>query len=158
MLNREKFWSPAYKDVYRRRAERPEYIAGTRIPFTYTCEKACGNIERDTSGTIGPYSIPCRKIFEGMGMDYDAHDGQYVDREGNLVAITYGYDQILVKKEPFLRFLEQNDLAILWIVRGEKRVYLSGGTGCLSEHDPCGIYYLDSDKNPEGVLRMYKRV
>lgn len=31
-------------------------------------------------------------------MEYDVHDGQYIDKCGNLVAITYGYDQILVKK------------------------------------------------------------
>ena len=91
-------------------------------------------------------------------MEYDSHDGQYIDKNGNLVAITYGYDQILVKKDPLLQFLEQSDLAILWIVRGEKMVYISGGMGCISEYNPCGIYYLDIDKNPKGVLRAYKRV
>ena len=91
-------------------------------------------------------------------MEYDSHDGQYIDKNGNLVAITYGYDQILVKKDPLLQFLEQSDLAILWIVRGEKRVYISGGMGCISEYNPCGIYYLDCDKTPKGILKAYKRV
>ena len=91
-------------------------------------------------------------------MGYAAHDGQYVDNNGEIVAITYGYDQILVKKEPLLSFLDQSGLAILWLVRGEKRVYVSGGMGCLSEYDPCGIFYLDVDNNPTGVLKTYKRV
>ena len=74
------------------------------------------------------------------------------------MAITYGYDQILVKKEPLIKFLEDSDLSILWIVRGEKRVYVGGGMGCLSEYNPCGIYYLDNSKSPEGFLKMHKRV
>ena len=91
-------------------------------------------------------------------MEYGSHDGQYINKDGNLVAITYGYDQILVKKEPLIKFLEDSDLSILWIVRGEKRVYVGGGMGCLSEYNPCGIYYLDNSKSPEGFLKMHKRV
>ena len=158
LINREKYWSPAYNDVYRSKDDWADSIKGLNVPFIYTSEKACGHIEGDKSGTIRSYSIPCRRLFEGLEMEYDAHDGQYIDKNGNLVAITYGYDQILVRKEPLLQFLAQSDLAILWLVRGEKMVYISGGMGCISEHNPCGIYYLDSDKNPKGVLKAYKRV
>lgn len=158
LVNREKYWSPAYKDVYREQQEWSNSIAGLDVPFIYSCEKACGHIEGDKSGTIRDYSIPCRLLFEGLDMEYDSHDGQYLDKDGNLVAFTYGYDQILVKKEPLLRFLEQSGLDILWVVRGEKRVYIGGGMGCLCEYAPCGVYYLDANNVPEGVLRTYKRV
>ena len=57
-----------------------------------------------------------------------------------------------------LKDIEDSDLSILWIVRGEKRVYVGGGMGCLSEYNPCGIYYLDNSKSPEGFLKMHKRV
>lgn len=136
LINREKFWSPAYKDVYRNDTDWSDSIEGLNVPFIFSTEKACGHIEGDQSGTISKYSVPCRRLFEGLGMDYDAHDGQYVDKNGNTIAITYGYDQILVKKAPLLEFLEQSGLTILWIVRGEKRVYVSGGMGCLCEFDP----------------------
>lgn len=158
LVNREKYWSPAYKDVYRNYKDWTDTIDGLSVPFIFSTEKACGHIEGDQSGTISKYSIPCRKLFEGLGMDYDAHDGQYIDKKGNLIAITYGYDQILVKKTSLLKFLEQSKLTILWIVRGEKRVYVSGGMGCLCEYNPCGIYYLDDDMNPVGTLKTYKRV
>ena len=158
LVNREKYWSPAYKDVYKDRQGWSNSIVGFDVPYIYSCEKACGHIEDDRSGTINNYSIPCRLLFEGMGMEYDSHDGQYLDKEGNLVAIAYGYDQILVKKEPLLHFLEQSELTILWIVRGEKRVYRSGGMGCPCVYAPCGVYYLDDKNVPEGVLRTYKRV
>lgn len=158
LVNREKFWSPAYKDVYREVKDWPDTIKGLTVPIIYSTEQTCGHIEGDCSGTIDRYSVPCKRIFEGLGMKYDSHDGRYLDNGGNLVAITYGYNQILVRKESLLRFLDQNDLSVLWIVRGEKRVYISGGMGCLSEYDACGIYYLNGDINPEGVLRMYKRV
>lgn len=158
LVNREKYWSPAYKDVYRDQQGWSNSIKGLDVPYIYSCEKACGHIEGDRSGTISNYTIPCRLIFEGMEMEYDSHDGQYLDNEGNLVAFTYGYDQILVKKELLLRFLEQSGLAILWIVRGEKRVYISGGMGCQCVYAPCGVYYLDDNNVPEGVLKTYKRV
>ena len=158
LVNREKYWSPAYKDVYRDRQGWSNSIEGLDVSYIYSCEKACGYIEGDCSGTIRNYSIPCRLIFEGIGMEYDSHDGQYLDKDGNLVAFTYGYDQILVKKEPLLRFLEQSGLVILWIVRGEKRVYISGGMGCQCVYAPCGVYYLDENNVPEGVLKTYKRV
>ena len=96
--------------------------------------------------------------MEGLEMEYDVHDGQYIDKCGNLVAITYGYDQILVKKDPLLKFLKKSGMSILWVVRGEKRVYVSGGIGCLSEYNPCGIYHLDCNKEPYGFLKIYKRV
>ena len=57
-----------------------------------------------------------------------------------------------------LPILKQSELAILWIVRGEKRVYISGGKGCQCIYAPCGVYYLDNNNVPEGVLRTYKRV
>lgn len=158
LINREKYWSPAYQDVYKSRNEWVDSIDGLSIPFIYSSEKACGHIEGDKSGTISSYSIPCKRLFEGLGMEYGSHDGQYINKDGNLVAITYGYDQILVKKEPLIKFLEDSDLSILWIVRGEKRVYVGGGMGCLSEYNPCGIYYLDNSKSPEGFLKMHKRV
>ena len=158
LVNREKYWSPAYKDVYRDRQGWANSIDGLDVPYYYSCEQACGHIEDDQSCTINKYSIPCRLLFEGMGMEYDSHDGQYLDKDGNLVALTYGYNQILVKKEPLLRFLKQSGLAILWIVRGEKRVYISGGMGCQCVYAPCGVYYLDNNNVPEGILRTYKRV
>ena len=158
LVNREKYWSPAYKDVYRDRQGWVNSIVGLDVPYYYSCEQACGHIENDQSGTINKYSIPCRLLFEGMGMEYDSHDGQYLDKDGKLVAFTYGHDQILVKKEPLLRFLEKNGLSILWIVRGEKRVYISGGMGCQCMYAPCGVYYLDDNNLPEGILRTYKRV
>lgn len=158
LVNREKYWSPAYKDAYRYRQGWANSLDGLDVPYYYSCEQACGHIEDDQSGTIGKYSIPCKLLFEGMGMEYDSHDGQYLDKDGKLVAFTYGHDQILVRKEPLLRFLEKSGLSILWIVRGEKRIYISGGMGCQCMYAPCGVYYLDDNNLPEGILRTYKRV
>jgi len=158
LVNREKFWSPAYKDVYRNENNGFNYKDGLSVPFMFSSEMACGHIEGDQSGTIKRFSIPCRMLFEGLGMQYDAQDGQYLDKSGEIIAITYGYDQILLKKKPLLHFLKQSGLSIIWLVRGEKRVYISGGMGCICEYNPCGVYYLDIDNNPKGYLKTYKRV
>ena len=108
LINREKYWSPAFKNVYRSKDDWADSIKGLNVPFIYTSEKACGHIEGDKSGTIRSYSIPCRRLFEGLEMEYDSHDGR--------------------------------------------------GMGCISEYNPCGIYYLDCDKTPKGILKAYKRV
>lgn len=84
-----KYWSPAYKDVYRDRQGWANSIDGLDVPYYYSCEQACGHIEDDQSGTINKYSIPCRLLFEGMGMEYDSHDGQYLDKDGNLYGAQY---------------------------------------------------------------------
>lgn len=87
LFNREKYWSPAYKDVYRHDIDHYDSIKGLSVPFMYSSEKACGHIERDKSGTIEKYSIPCLFLFEELGMCYDSIDGRYVDSEGNLYCI-----------------------------------------------------------------------
>jgi len=158
LLNREKYWSPAYKDVYRQTDDWSYSIKGLSVPFICSSEQACGHIEGDKSGTIEKYRIPCRFLFEELGMCYDSTDGRYVDTDGNLISLTFGTEQIVVKKAPLVRCLRQNGLELLWIVRGEKRVYMSGGMGCLSEYNPCGVYHLDDDDSPVGKLMTYKRV
>lgn len=158
LFNREKYWSPAYKDVYRHDIDHYDSIKGLSVPFMYSSEKACGHIERDKSGTIEKYSIPCRFLFEELGMCYDSIDGRYVDSEGNLIALTFGTEEIMIKKEPLIQCVKRNNMELLWIVRGEKRIYMSSGMGCLSEYNPCGVYYLDEYDNPTGELKTYKRV
>ena len=158
LVNREKYWSPAYKDVYRNRNEWNNDASWLSVPYIYSCEKACGHIEGDKSGTIDSYSIPCRCLFDGLGMGYCSKDGLFIDQDNEIIAITYGYDQILVRKEPLLRYLAENNLAIVWIVRGEKRVYVSGGMGCLYWYNPCGVFFLDEENNPEGELKMYRGI
>lgn len=81
LINREKYWSPAFKNVYRSKDDWADSIKGLNVPFIYTSEKACGHIEGDKSGTIRSYSIPCRRLFEGLEMEYAAHDGRYIDKK-----------------------------------------------------------------------------
>ena len=157
LLNREKYWSPAYKDECKNNKEWLCFDE-LKVEYIYAFEKACAHIEADKSGTINQYGIPCRMLFEGMEMKYDAKDGQYIDENGNLLAVTYGNEQILVKKDVLLSFLSKNSLSILWLVKGEKRVYMTGGLGCMYEYMPCGVYYLDENNNPNGILKTYKRV
>ena len=92
-----------------------------------------------------------------MEMEYDSKDGQYIDKHGNLLAVTYGNEKILVRKDLLLSFLSQHNLSLLWLVRGEKRVFMTGGFGCISECMPCGVYYIDENDNPYGILKTYKR-
>lgn len=158
LFNREKYWSPAYKDIYRNRSKWLNDIKGLSKPCMFSWESACGNISNDISGTIKTYAIPCMEIFNGLKMDYALSDGAFVDKTGRLVAISFDEEQVFVRKATLIEFLKKRGLEIVWIVRGEKRAYMIGGIGCISEYNPCGVYYIDRDNNPIGELKTYKRV
>ena len=158
LFNREKYWSPAYKDIYRERSKWLNNIKGLSKPCMFSWEPACGNISNDMSGTIKSYGIPCLKIFDGLEMVYSSNDGYMVDKSGRIVAISFDEEQIFVRKTALIEFLRKSRLEIVWVLRGEKRVYMTGGMGCISEYNPCGVYYLDRDNNPAGELKTYKRV
>lgn len=61
-------------------------------------------------------------IFEGMGLSYAANDGDFINSEGKLIATTTERNGLLIHKADFLKYLEENDLDIVWALLGEKRV------------------------------------
>ena len=65
LINREKFWSPAYMELCDD-IDEWQIIDGTKYKVIVACEPAKGLIEGDLSGTNDTYMIPCRLIFKGM--------------------------------------------------------------------------------------------
>lgn len=69
--------------------------------------------------------IPSIEILERMRLRHSAKVGEFVNEGGEIIAVDPsvqegGASKLLVKKEPFLKFLRDSDYEVLWVVVGEK--------------------------------------
>jgi len=130
LFNRENFWSPASQE---NESEKWEQIRGTKFKCMVTTSEAVGELSDDKSGAHFRFDMPCRLIFEGMNLEYAPVDGEFRDNEGNIVVVNPEHSGTLVRKDFFEKFLEQNDLDIVWCILGEKDL-LSGSFSASGEN------------------------
>lgn len=76
-------------------------------------------------------SLPSQFIVKMMDLRWNGVEGNYYDRSGKLVAFDPstqedGPSLVLINRDVFLAFLEENGLSILWTLLGEKQM-ISGG-------------------------------
>jgi len=76
--------------------------------------------------TINIY-LPAEWLAEHMDLSWDGVEGHFYDKKGNLVAFdpsvrVPGPGALLINRDAFLRFLNDNGYDILWILLGEKRI------------------------------------
>ncbi|ULB34274.1 NACHT domain-containing protein [Proteiniphilum propionicum] len=156
LINREKFWSPAYLDVYKHNKKIWETIQDTKYKVIVATESANGGIEGDKSGANQSYNIPCKYIFEGMKLQYAPIDGTLKNSDNEIVVINSKPRSVLIRKRDLIRFLEENDLDIIWTLLGEKMSFDMNQRQDSYFAVPCGVYYLDNGKLM-GELKMYSR-
>jgi hypothetical protein len=77
-----------------------------------------------------------RYIAEGMHLNWLGREGKLFDRAGILVALdpsveTKGPSALLVRREPLLKWLRENQSRLLWTLVGEKQIM--GRTIALEE-------------------------
>lgn len=156
LINREKFWSPAYLDVYKHNKKIWETIQDTKYKVIVATESANGGIEGDKSGANQSYNISCKYIFEGMKLQYAPIDGTLKNSDNEIVVINSKPRSVLIRKRDLIRFLEENDLDIIWTLLGEKMSFDMNQRQDSYFAVPCGVYYLDNGKLM-GELKMYSR-
>jgi len=156
LINREKFWSPAYLDVYNNDKKIWKTIKSTKYKIIVATESANGGIEGDKSGANHSYNIPCKYIFEGMKLQYALIDGNLKNTDDDTIVINSNREGVLIRKKDLVQFLEGNGLDIIWTLLGEKMSYDSGQRQDSYFVVPCGVYYLDNGKLV-GELKMYDR-
>jgi hypothetical protein len=152
LINREKFWSPAYFDEGE--DYQWEFIRNTDYKVMTATTTAKGSMEHDKSGANATYNIPCQKLFEGMHLAYSANDGDFTNAQGELIVTNVNPDGILIQLNKLEEFLVQNNMEIFWTVVGEK-------ISDLGNHNydfgvPCGIFTLEKGEI-KGEMKMYKR-
>lgn len=129
----EFFWAPAFEyhnvpyyhhDGWTR--GRENIIPKEVLVSTDQYIKENGTYDCSIDETIQIY-IPAKLIVEGMDLRWNGNEGNWFDRDGNLIAFdpstrVTGPGVLLVNRDKFLDFLNDNDYAILWTILGEKNI------------------------------------
>jgi hypothetical protein len=134
IFSREFYWSPAHRYFFSEEHKgnswqgiegRDEKVVASVI---VTTERFLWEEENDYSKeeTIS-FLKPCTYIHAGMEMKYSKREGEFIDDSGHLVCFdpsVYNKSKsyLLIRQKPFLNFLEENNLKILWTVTGEKNI------------------------------------
>ncbi|RJL37288.1 AVAST type 2 anti-phage system protein Avs2 [Pectobacterium carotovorum] len=104
---------------------------------------------------------PSFLIFDKMGLKNGKIEGSYEDKDGNIIcfaaeALNKAKTHLLIKKEPFLRMLNENNLDIVWTLLGEKGVI--GGSLSSNHHygriEFSGSFYLNNGEL-NGANKIY---
>ena len=169
LFNREFYWSKAFQffksDYYGGSdwTSITDQDSGTKIAdvsitsINYLWEEEFDKSKIETLKFLKPSSL----IFEKMGLKSNKTDGSYNDTYGNIVcfaaeALNDVRTHLLIKKEPFLRMLNDNNLDIVWTLQGEKGVI--GGSLSSNHHygrmEFSGSFYFDNGEL-NGANKIY---
>lgn len=156
LINREKFWSPAFIDTNKNNKKIWDTIRDTRYKVIVATESANGGIENDKSGANHSYNIPCKYIFEGMKLRYAPVDGRLKNDIDEVIVRNSNPKSVLMRKKDLVKFLDDNNLDIIWTLLGEK--FSFDNSRCEESHFkvPCGVYYI-VDGKLKGEVNMYDR-
>lgn len=158
LLNREKYWSPAYNSLERENPWEEIYYnhVSTGLFVMSSTQDAKAHISEDKSGAESSYNIPCEQLFNGLELIYAPNDGDFVNPQGLLTVQNIPLSRgIMIKKETLLNYLEKNDLDIIWTLLGEKIAYFSDGEQSYFGA-PCGVFYIENGE-VKGQLNHYER-
>jgi hypothetical protein len=156
LINREKFWAPAYLNTYKNKKKIWDIIQDTQYKVIITTESANGGIEDDKSGANRSYNIPCKYIFEGMKIQYAPIDGNLKNANGEVIVVNSKPRSVLMRKKDLIQFLEENGLDIIWTLLGEKISFIDSRDEDSYFKVPCGVYYLENE-DLQGELTVYDR-
>jgi hypothetical protein len=135
LFNREYYWSDAFNYFQNEYYGGPEWrnIVDPKTGMSLTKFVVTGynyrwEAEKDYSDKDATSLLkPCKTIFEGMGLLYSDLENEYCNEQGDVVCFAQNCkidDQryLLIKKEPFERFLKKQKLSVVWTISGEKQV------------------------------------
>jgi hypothetical protein len=155
LFNRENYWSPASKENER---EKWSTLQDTKYKVMITTSEAVGELSKDKSGAHFHYEMPCKKIFEGMHLQYAPKDGDFTNQLGEVVVVNPDYKGPLIRKETFQQFLQEKKLDVIWTIMGKKNDVkgdYSDRTGSTFR-TISGVYSFN-DENFAGTLRLLHR-
>lgn len=165
LFSREYYWSPAYNCFVNEYERETSYFEiNDDITKTFICnllptthyflrEK---ELHKSDSATIS-FLKPSRHIYENMKMNFSKREGEFIDENGGLICFDPSiYSSfkpcLLIKREPFVEYLRENNLRIVWTMIGEKQI----PSGHLQRErfnkwlSIYGLYYLCEKNNVVG--------
>ena len=167
IFSREYYWSPAFKffkkpyycgELWQEiHARKSEECIGKAI---VTAEIFLWEEEHDCSkeDTISFFK-PAETIFNGMGMRFSSREGCLVNAKDELICFDPSVNKksiscLLVRRDDFVEFLNENDMNIFWTVLGEKSII--GGSmetnKYLSRLEISGAYSINKKLEVTGQL------
>lgn len=170
LFNREFYWSEAFhffrsdyhggsdwKEVTDPKS-RSKIADVSATSISYSWEEEFDHSKTDALSFLKPSFL----IYDKMGLKNGKVEGSYEDQDNNIVcfaaeALNDSKSYLLIKKEPFLKMLKENDFEIVWTLLGEKNV-IGGGLGLREYYDSLefsGTFYLDNGK-VIGTSKIYK--
>jgi hypothetical protein len=135
IFSREYYWSPAYRFF-----DNPYYgrTGWEEIANTWQGEKAIGKVMATTerhnweTGSdyqeMPTYLAPREFMYKKMKLKYSKLIGEWLDSKNQVVCFypsIYCEDTppcLLVRKKALLKLLDENNLKLFWVCRGEKRI------------------------------------
>jgi hypothetical protein len=162
LITRERFWSRGYKLLHKEEKSMWKNLYnGCPYKVMATSEPLNGNIEDDHSGTRASYKMPCHYLVNEIGLDYGEVDGDMINNKGEIVATVNPNrtNQLMMRQNDLLTFLQQKKLDIIWVVKIEK-VYNPGEleSNSIEVKVPSGVFWLDESQKIQGKLNLFKRI
>ena len=147
-INGDEFETLEYKNEKTEKYKVPIKKSIARIMSTidrFLCEGQYDASQEESTS----FDIPCSLLISGLELVQREYDGYYYDKNGELVALyikdSEEFDsshRFLIRKDHLNKFLDQNELTLFWICRGEKNFMVQeireqewsewGGLLCLS--------------------------
>ncbi len=145
LLARERYWSPLSKK-YDKEHGLWRTLEDSSIKVMLPAEEATGDLDKDESGAHFGYKIPCKKMFDALELSYADQDGEFRDKKGEILFSNLSPLGCMIKKEALLKFLEDNDLKIVWTLLGEKDAfYRTDGGEDIRKSLSC-VFTLENDE------------
>ncbi|MFC0777673.1 hypothetical protein ACE01P_06100, partial [Flavobacterium sp. HJSW_4] len=151
LINREKFWSPAYFDSDNEK--KWETIRDTNLKVIIATTNAVSNIDGDKSGAQFSYEMPCKTIFEGMNLKYAPVDGEFKSLNDQIIVTNKKHSGVLIRKKDLMEFLNEKKLDIIWTIMGEKMCY-SSKSDTNYRKELSGVYYLENNQI-KGITKAF---
>ncbi|WP_447926509.1 AVAST type 2 anti-phage system protein Avs2 [Vreelandella sp. EE27] len=169
LFNREFYWSEAFQffksDYYGgsdwnsvKDQESGAKIADVSVTsINYLWEEEFDKSKTETLSFLKPSYL----IFDMMELKNGKTEGSYEDKDGNIVcfateALNDSRTHLLIKKEEFLKMLNENKLEIVWTLLGEKGVI--GGSISSNHHygriEFSGAFYFNNSQL-QGIHKVY---
>ncbi len=170
IFSREYYWSPAYSffnnnDYY----GEPEVqtvnddITGECIgKVILTANDFLWEEEFDMSKEdVINFLKPSKYIYDKMKLKFSKKEGEFLGEKGELICFdpSVYFDSnscLLIKKAPFLRCLQENNLRIIWTLLGEKNI-IGNSFNRKAFHgrlEMNGTYYLNENNEIDGTMKF----
>lgn len=168
LYRREYYWSPIYNEFDKRYADDsdicPIHDDATKshvADIILTTKGYFWEEEFDQSKESAfNINIPSKFIYDNMHLQESDIEGVFLDKNNQIVCFdpsvnNNSFYSLLIKKDAFIEFLQNNQLQIVWTLLGEKQIIGGHDYKDLYPLEISGLYYLDKGFNVSGNFSIY---